>query len=96
MPVHNPEALEVKDEGTTQGRARTLDFTGAGVSASVSGQTATINITGGASAELLFNKHIITSDITITAGYTVYIPRYMEPATGVTVEIGADADLEIG
>lgn len=40
--------VEIKDEGISQGRASIVDFTGAGVTASVSGQTATVNIAGGA------------------------------------------------
>lgn len=39
--------VNVSDEGTPQGRAATLNFTGAGVTASVSGDTATVNITAG-------------------------------------------------
>jgi len=39
--------VTVKDEGSSQGSVKILDFTGAGVSTSVSGETATINIVGG-------------------------------------------------
>jgi len=40
-------SLTVQDEGTAQGSATTLNFTGPGVTASVASGTATINITGG-------------------------------------------------
>lgn len=45
--IRNPEAIEVRDEGAVQGRARVVDFVGAGVAATVSGQTATVTIAGG-------------------------------------------------
>jgi hypothetical protein len=40
-------ALYIQDEGITQGTASYIDFTGAGVSATVTGGTASIAITGG-------------------------------------------------
>lgn len=45
--IRNPDAIEIRDEGATQGRARVVDFTGAGVTATVSGQIATVTIAGG-------------------------------------------------
>lgn len=50
MPVLNPLPLEIQDETTRQGDVRKINFTGAGVAATVSGQTATITIAGGGSA----------------------------------------------
>lgn len=41
------------------------------------------------------NNHVVSSDGTITAGTTLVIPRYVEIAAGVTLEIEADGDLEI-
>lgn len=41
-------AVEIQDEGAIQGNSSTLDFTGAGVTASVAAGKATINIPGGA------------------------------------------------
>ena len=37
----------IQDEGVTQGRVRTINFTGASVSCTVSGSVATCNVTGG-------------------------------------------------
>lgn len=37
----------IQDEGTQQGAVNTFNFTGAGVTSSVSGAVATVNITGG-------------------------------------------------
>jgi hypothetical protein len=48
------------------------------------------------SSDLALNKHIIASNFTLTAGYGSTIPRYLEISAGITVELGADADLEIG
>lgn len=47
MSVINPSLVEVRDEGTTQGRAIALNFVGAGVSATVTGFVATVSIAGG-------------------------------------------------
>jgi hypothetical protein len=41
-------------------------------------------------------KHVLTADKTIPDGYGTYMPRYLEVAAGVTLTIGADADLEVG
>lgn len=47
MSVNNPVLPEIRDEGASQGRALSINFTGAGVTASVSGFAATVNIPGG-------------------------------------------------
>lgn len=47
MGVVNPTFCEIRDEGASQGVARILDFTGTGVTASISGGVATINVPGG-------------------------------------------------
>lgn len=44
MAVRNPSTVEVRDEGIGQGRAVVFDFTGAGITASVSGSVCTINV----------------------------------------------------
>jgi len=50
MPIRNPSLIETLDEGVSQGFITKLDFTGAGVTASVSSFQATVNIPGGAGA----------------------------------------------
>lgn len=47
MPLYPPSAT-IRDEGVSQGVVDIIDFTGAGVVSSVSGNVATVNITGGA------------------------------------------------
>ena len=47
MPIVPATRVEVRDEGTSQGFVRTLDFVGAGVVAAVSGTVATVTISGG-------------------------------------------------
>ena len=39
--------------------------------------------------------HTPQSSVTITAGYSLVVTRYYEIPSGVTLEIGADADMEI-
>lgn len=46
MPLVNPP-LQVQDEGVSQGNVVKLNFAGAGVTAAVSGDTATITIPSG-------------------------------------------------
>jgi hypothetical protein len=65
----------VKDEGTTKGQATALDCTGAGVTCSVSGQTATISVPGGGGSYTLpgatnttLGGIIVGSGLSITAG----------------------------
>jgi hypothetical protein len=50
---------------------------------------------GSALPDLVVSKHVLTVDTTIAAGYGCIIPRYLELAGSVNLEIGADADLEI-
>lgn len=45
--VSAPLKVEVRDEGSSQGRVGVLDFTGTGVSAAVSGDVATLTVSGG-------------------------------------------------
>lgn len=47
MTIAKGSRVTVQDEGVTQGVVGTLNFTGAGVVASVSGNTASVNVTGG-------------------------------------------------
>ena len=44
---------------------------------------------------LAAGQHVVGVDATIAAGYGVSIPRYFEVSAGFTLELGADADLEI-
>lgn len=47
MPVINPPRIEILDEGASQGYVTKENFVGAGVTAAVAGETATITIAGG-------------------------------------------------
>lgn len=46
MPLHNPPVI-IQDEGTTQGAVNTINFVGTPVTATVSGNVATVIVTGG-------------------------------------------------
>jgi hypothetical protein len=86
----------IEEDGTPLVARTTINFTGAGVTASDVGGETEVNIPGGAGGDLALNKHILTSNFTITAGWAAYITRYLEIAAGVIFEIGADGDMEIG
>lgn len=47
--ITNPQRLLVDDEGTPQGLVSEMDFVGAGVSAAVTGNKATVTVSGGGS-----------------------------------------------
>lgn len=49
MPIRNPSLVEILDELVSQGFVNRINFTGAGVVASVSGGLATVTIAGGGS-----------------------------------------------
>lgn len=51
---------------------------------------------GGGSSALQMSQHIISADFTITADKAAYVPGYVEIAASFTLEIGLNADLEIG
>jgi len=87
--------IQVNDEAALQGFVGILDFAGGGVSAVVSGNTATITITGSAGA-LNLNQLAPSSDQTITAGYSAYVVDYYELVAGIATEIGVGSVLEIG
>lgn len=42
-----------------------------------------------------FAQHVIAQNMVIPAGTALVVPRYVEIAAGVTLEIAANADLEI-
>lgn len=50
---------------------------------------------GASGSALALSQHVIAADFTVTAGYSADVSRYIEIATGKTVEVGADGDLEI-
>jgi hypothetical protein len=45
--IKSAKRVQILDEGTSQGFAGRLDFTGTGITASVSGNTATVTVSGG-------------------------------------------------
>ena len=62
--------LRIEDEGSTQGSGvNAINFAGAGVSASVSGEEATVTISGGAGASTAIGRK--TSDQTFTSNTTL-------------------------
>jgi hypothetical protein len=52
MPLFNPP-LVIQDEGTPQGSVSTVNFTGSAVTASVTGDVATVNVTAGGSGNFV-------------------------------------------
>jgi hypothetical protein len=64
-------SITVADEGSTQGTATYFNFTGAGVTATVSSNTASISIPGGAGATFPFTGSAIISGSLIVTGSTI-------------------------
>jgi hypothetical protein len=67
-------SVAVQDEGSAQGSAGTLNFTGAGVSASVSGGVGTINIPGGGTGPVSASIRSSSIQSSSGAGFTVTLP----------------------
>jgi len=59
-------------------------------------ETKLSNVAGGAVPTGTLLHHVISVDTTIQAGHTAYVARYVSISAGITLTIGADADLEIG
>jgi hypothetical protein len=55
----------------------------------------TAGVQDAAAALMPYSPHVISSNFTLTAGYTADIFRYIEVSAGVTLEVGADSDLEV-
>ncbi len=49
-----------------------------------------------ATSALALSQHIISSGFTVSADLAAYVPRYVEISAGITLEIAANGDLEIG
>jgi hypothetical protein len=69
--------ITIQDEGVSQGSAGTINFTGAGVTATVAAGTATVNIPGGGGASfpytgsaIITGSLIVTGSTTSTLGFT--------------------------
>lgn len=43
-----------------------------------------------------YSSHLVSANFSVPAGCSAYVSRYVEIAAGITLEVGADADLEIG
>lgn len=92
IPANN---IEARDEGTSQGFVRTLDFVGAGVAASVSGSVATVTINGGAGGDIAMSLLAPTSDETITAGNSAVLARSYKIASGKKLTLGSASRFRI-
>lgn len=46
--------------------------------------------------DTLLTKNVLSADTIITAGYSAYIPMFLEMATGFKMEVGLGSYLEIG
>jgi len=91
MSVTNPSLIDIRDEGVSQGRVTALDFTGAGVAASVAGFVGTVNVPGGSGSAL---SNIVSSDRTIAVNTYEYFVDWMEISNGITLTI--EGQIEVG
>lgn len=77
-------SITVADEGTAQGTATFLNFTGAGVSATVSSNTASINIPGGAGSTFPYTGSAIISGSLVVTGSVYVSGTFYGDGSGLT------------
>jgi hypothetical protein len=87
-------SITIADEGTSQGTATFLNFTGAGVSATVSSNTASISITGGGSAFPFTGSAQITGSLGIT-GSLLISQSLFQYSDNTDVDTGTETVLSI-
>lgn len=92
IPANN---IEVQDEGTSQGRVRTINWVGAGVAATVSGSVATVTVSGGAGADIASSTLAPTTDETIAAANSAVLVRSYTIASGKKLTLGLAARFRI-
>lgn len=92
IPANN---VEIKDEGTSQGRVRSVDFVGAGVSAAVSGSIATIAINGGAGGDIATTVLQPAVDESLGANLSAVAVRSYKIASGKKLTLGLGSRFRI-
>jgi hypothetical protein len=75
-----PPGVVIQDEGTAQGRARTLNCTGAGISCTVSSGVATVNVPGGGAG----SANVASVTIDFTAAGSNHVKTTVTGQTWVT------------
>jgi hypothetical protein len=92
------DAIQYQDEGValgTTGTANTINFTGAGVSASRATNTITVNVPGGAGGNIATTLRTANANETIASNYSAVVSgRYSIPA-GFRVSIQSNAKMAI-
>jgi len=88
MPIIPANNIEIKDEGVSKGFIRAINFTGTGVTATVSDSIAIVDITGGSAGEETFNALAPIGDVTIPANYSLIVPSIFTLALGKTLTLG--------
>lgn len=56
----------------------------------------TVNNPPDSTSTAIGSNHVYTTSTLLAADKSLYVARYVEISTGITFEIGAAADLEIG
>lgn len=54
--IITPPSIQINDEGVSQGQAAVVNYVGAGVTATVTGNTATVTIAGASSTGINYAK----------------------------------------
>jgi hypothetical protein len=91
MSITNPSLIDIRDEGVSQGRVTALDFTGAGVAASVAGFVGTVNVPGSSGGS---SSNIVSSNTTVAVDTFLYFVDWMEVSNGITLTI--EGQIEVG
>jgi len=92
--ISNPILTVIRDEGTTQGAARILDFVGAGVVVTVVAGVATITIAGGGGGAATITAFTITCPYPTVDQVFNVIDASVTGTSKVLVSIGHYNDLD--
>lgn len=93
MSVNNPSLTQIQDEGVNQGRVTTVNFTGAGVTASVSGLTGTVNIPGGGGGSVTATRVVVAIPPSARRSFTAtVVDAAISPTSKVLVWLSGLAD----
>lgn len=95
MGVRNPSLIDLQEEGVSVGQITALNFTGAGATATRSGTTGSVAVSGGGSSAQNPSLLVQAADYNLPADYGLVVPDFYEVGSGFVLDIAAGGMLDI-